>query len=164
MAALAQTRIGWDNFLKGRLAANWGDLMAARYATSAHLRVREPRQRFLTNVIHSLWDLYDKLWANRCGRLHDDADVDSLGNAAVDTKVQYYFTHKRKLFDNGDLDRFHMGLDHILALNIHRKKAWLQTLVHRRVATDRARKKLHSMIRPITAYFPRIRQNGDDST
>ena len=115
-------------------------------------------------MIHRLWDLYDKLWASRCGRLHDDADVDSLGIVAVDTKVRFYFTNRRKLFANGDLDRFHMGLDHILALSIHRKKAWLQTLAHRMVATDRARKKLHSMIRPITTYFPQIRANDDDLT
>ncbi len=56
MAVLAQTRIGWDNFLKGRLATNWGDMMAHRYATSANLRRLESRQRFVTKVIHSLWD------------------------------------------------------------------------------------------------------------
>ncbi len=164
MAVLAQTRIGWDNFLKGRLATNWGDMMAHRYATSANLRRLESRQRFVTKVIHSLWDLYDTLWGTRCGRLHDDADVDSLGHAAVDAKVQFYFANKRNLFDSGDLDRFHMGLEHTLALNIHRKRAWLQTLANRIIATDRARKRLHSIIRPITSYFPPIRTNNDDLT
>lgn len=126
-AAEAQTRIGWDQFLKGRLSNKWGKCMRDKYANSPSLRRLESKQWFVKAVIHYFWAVYAKLWACRCARLHNDTEVDSLSVEASDAKIRFFFGNKTMLFDSGDFDRFHMGIEHTLALHPTQKRAWLQT-------------------------------------
>ena len=154
-AVEAQTAIGWENFLKGMVAKEWGDIMAEMYVRSPNLRV-ESKRRFLTTMILGVWDIYDSLWKKRCEKVHDDTDVNSLTVNELDRRIRFYYDNKTKLFDSGDYDRFHLGLRHTLAMPISQRRAWIQTLSQRQVATERARKRLLNKIRPITSYFDYI--------
>ena len=155
-AVEAQDRIGWDNFLKGRVAINWGFIMRDEYAGNASLRMRESRRRFMTTMIDGLWDIYDALWKHRCDLVHNNTDINALSVKEVDRRVNFLYAHKTTLFDSGDYDRFHLGLQHTLALPLPQKKAWIETLSHRQLATERARKRLINKIRPITMYFDQV--------
>ena len=154
----AQSKIGWDQFMKGRVASLWGEIMRDRYATTAKWRRVESRKRFVTSLIDSLWKVSEALWSHQCTKVHDETDLDSLAITELDARVKYYFAQRTKSFDSGDYDRFHMGLDNTWALHPPQKRAWLHTLSYRLIATERARARLHNKIRPITAYFDCIPQ------
>jgi hypothetical protein len=52
------TEIGWVNFLKGRVSAEWGHLMLQEYQTTRKNKRYESRRKFQTNLIAGLWDTY----------------------------------------------------------------------------------------------------------
>ena len=135
-------------------ATNWGDIMVVHYASIPQYRRTESRRRFLCIVIDKLREVYDALWAHRCSTLHDNSDIDSLQVSEIDRRIRYYFDNKIRLFDSGDYDRFHQGMAHTLTLPIGQKRVWLATMSLRQLATEKARKRLHCRIKPITSYFP----------
>ena len=157
----SQSRIGWGHFLKGRVSAEWGKLMGTIYMSTPSHRLHESRRRFVTTMIESLWDLYDALWRHRCERLHDNTDINAISMVDIDRRIRFYYKHKHRIFDSGDYDRFHMGLQNTLALPMTQKKAWIETLAHRQIATDRARKRMINRIRPLTAYFDSVGKNEE---
>lgn len=161
-AVKAQHEIGWNNFLKGRVTVEWGQFMGGIYTTTPSLRIRESRRRFMTTMIECLWDLYDTLWKHQCDLMHNNTDVNALSTLEVDRRIAFFFSNKTKLFDSSDYDRFHLGLQNTLALPMPQKKAWLETLAHRQIATERARKRLINRILPITTYFDEV-DDGDDT-
>ena len=127
-AVKAQSRIGWDQLLKGRIAIEWGLFISSIYAQNPSFRRTESRRRFMTTFINKTWKVYDRLSTHYYNILHDDTDIDSLGLEALDDKIRFYFHNRISLFDSGDYDRFHMGLTHTLALHPTQKRDWLQTL------------------------------------
>ena len=160
-AFLSQSRIGWGNFLKGRVSKEWGNIMGNIYMSTPSHRLHESRRRFVTTMIECLWDLYDTLWKHRCERLHDNTDINALSMLEIDRRIRFYYAHKHRLFDSGDYDRFHLDLQNTLALPMTQKKAWIETLAHRQIATDRARKRMINRIRPLTAYFDSVEKNDE---
>ena len=101
--------------------------------------------------------------SHRCTKVHDETDLDSLAITELDARVKYYFAQRIKLFDSGDYDRFHMGLEKTLALHPPQKRVRLHTLSYRLIATEKFRARLHNKTRPITAYFDRIPQTDTAS-
>ncbi len=160
-AAQSQMEIGWDNFLKGRVASEWITIMGDIYKCNHTMRKTESKRRFAKVLILGVWEIYDRLWKKRCETLHDMTDVNSLSVAELDTRIRFNFDNKHKLFDSGDYDRFHLGLQNTLALSVLQKRAWIQTLSYRQNATERARKRMVNKIRPITAYFDQIDKDED---
>ena len=150
-------------FLNGMVSKEWGDVMVTKYAGTSNLRRTESRRRFLTTMILGLWNVYDSLWKQWCETVHDVTDVHTLTSKEIDKRITFYFENKTKLFDSGDFVRFHMGLSHTLNMPILQRRAWLQTMAHRQVATDRARWRLVNKIRPITAYFDQVDTQLDDT-
>ena len=53
-----QMHIGRDNFLKGRVSLEWGNLMLQEYQTAHKDKWYESRRRFQTSLITNLWHLY----------------------------------------------------------------------------------------------------------
>ena len=90
--------------------------MAGVYAANPQLRRRESRRRFVRTLVDHIWRIYDKLWSHRCSKLHDDNDIDSLQVTELDRRIRFLYAHQTKLFDGGDYDRFHLGVENTLAL------------------------------------------------
>ena len=103
-----QTRIGWNNFLKGRVSLEWGNLMLQEYQRAQKGKSFESRQRFQTALITNLWKLYSPRWKHRNTTHHDHADITSLSNVDLNTKIRFYFTNQHTLLGIGDQDRFSM--------------------------------------------------------
>ena len=161
-AARIQNDLGWGDFLKGRVSVHWGRIMGKVYMENPALRRCESKRRFVTTMIECLWDLYDALWKHRCELVHNNTDINALSVLEVDRRIRFLFDHKFKLFDSGDYDRFHLGLGNTLALPLTQKKAWVETLAQRQIATERSRRRLINKIKPITAYFDCIDKDDDD--
>lgn len=156
VAYARQSEIGWDQFLKGRLACEWGQEMSTLYSASAGLNYTETRRRFVTTAISQLWHMYDELWSLRNNKLHDETDIHALSTEELNRRIRYFYSNKTTLFDGGDFDRFHLGLTHTLALNAPRKRAWLQTLESRRLSTNKARARNIRNMKPLQHYFKPI--------
>ena len=79
----SQTKIGWNNFLKGRISMQWGDTMQDHYDKFHSSNCTHSRKRFQTTLIASDWKIYDSLWKLRSALLHDPQDLSSLSNIEV---------------------------------------------------------------------------------
>jgi hypothetical protein len=55
----AQSRIGWDNFLKGRLSRDWITCMDHHFES---IGIRLTGQECIIKLIMSLWEHMDRLW------------------------------------------------------------------------------------------------------
>ncbi len=80
----------------------------------------------------------------------------------LDRRIRYFYAKKTTLFDGGDFDRFHLGLEHALSLNKSRKKGWLQTLDSRLKSTTQSRKKLLQHMKPLHHYFQPAQNSAED--
>ena len=103
-----QTQIGWNNFMKGRLAKAWGQEIAEVYAKSTTIGYSESRRRFLSILITHLWSLYSKLWIKRSAKLHDETDIHALSTEELNRRIRFFFIQRTILFERGDHDRFNM--------------------------------------------------------
>jgi hypothetical protein len=58
-----QTKIGWNNFMKGRISvsASWGDIMREHYKDYPSKNSSINHRRFRETLITSLWKIYDKI-------------------------------------------------------------------------------------------------------
>ena len=148
-----QTQIGWNHFMKGRLAKAWGQEIAEVYAKSTTIGYSEFRRRFLSLLFTQSWVSCNKLWIKRSSKLHDETDIHALSTEELNRRIRFFFTQRTILFERGDHDRFNMGLDHTLQLSKYRKQEWLQTLERRKLATTKARASLSRQMRPIPYYF-----------
>ena len=157
-----QTLINWDQFLKGRLAKDWGLAMSDVYASDAGLNYTESRRRFSAVLISQLWSVYDKLWSLRCEKLHDDTNIHALSNMELDRRIRYFYANKTTLFDGGDFDRFHLGLEHTLSLDKSRKKGWIQTLDGSLKSTTKSRKTFLRHMKPLHHYFQPAQNSAED--
>ena len=109
VAYVRQSAIGWDQFLKGRLACEWGQEMSTLYSASADLNYTETRRRFVTTAISQLWHMYDEVWSLRNNKLYDETDIHALSTEELNRRIRYFYSNKTTLFDGGDFDRFHLG-------------------------------------------------------
>ena len=156
-----QTVIGWQHFLKGRLSKKWGTLLQQWYSANPAWRRLETKRRTLLILIGRLWTIYDQLWCHRCDVVHDLSDVEALSVTAMDARIRFLYANKLRLFDSGDYDCFHLGVNHTLALPTSQKKAWIANMSIRAQATERNRVKITKQMKPITEYFPPIQSLND---
>jgi hypothetical protein len=67
----AQSRIGWDNFLKGWLSRDWIMCMDHHFeSTGSKLTCQE----CITKIIMSLWEHMDRLWTYLNNRYHENTN------------------------------------------------------------------------------------------
>jgi hypothetical protein len=67
VAFCAQSRIGWDNFLKGRLSQDWITCMDHHFQSNGS---KLTGQECITKLIMSLWEHMDRLWTYHNNRYH----------------------------------------------------------------------------------------------
>jgi hypothetical protein len=73
-AYVAQTRIGWDQFFRGRVALPWKDAIAAYYKERRPGKMFSPEQ-WLRTTVDALWHFSLTLWRQRCHELHGHNSV-----------------------------------------------------------------------------------------
>ena len=96
------------------MALTWGQKISGHYTIATGLGYIESQRRSLLILISHLWDMYDKLWIKRSSKFHDDTDIHALSTKELNRRIRFFFEKRRVLFDQGDQDRFHLGLDHTL--------------------------------------------------
>jgi hypothetical protein len=69
VAFRAQSRIGWDNFIEGRLSRYWKTCMDHHFQSNGS---KLTGQECITKLIMSLWEHMDQLWTYRNNRYHEN--------------------------------------------------------------------------------------------
>jgi hypothetical protein len=69
VAFRAQSRIGWENFLKVRLSRDWISCMDHHFQSN---RSKLTGQEYITKRIMSLWEHMYRLWTYRNNRYHEN--------------------------------------------------------------------------------------------
>ncbi len=85
--------------------------------------------------------------------MHNETDIHALSTEDLNRHIRFFFEKRRVLFDRGDQDRFHLGLDQTLQLTKFRKQDWLKTMEIRRTATTRTNESLSAQMKPLQFYF-----------
>ena len=83
----SQTRIGWDQFLRGRLTNEWSLAIATYY------HERQPGQSFtpehwMQTTITAIWEFSLTLWRRRCETYHGIKGVNTLECKRKETALQ----------------------------------------------------------------------------
>jgi hypothetical protein len=71
VAFCAQSQIGWDNFLKGRLSRDWITCMDRHFQTNGS---KLTGQEFITKLILGLWEHMDYIWTCCNNRYHENTN------------------------------------------------------------------------------------------
>jgi hypothetical protein len=124
----AQTKIGWHNFLKGRISTQWGDIMQDHYDKFHFSNCTHSRERFQTTLITGLWKMYDSVWKLRSALLHDPRDLSSLSNIELNKCIRRYYSQPRYFFSAIDQHLLATDLDIVLRRSTTQKCCWLQVL------------------------------------
>jgi hypothetical protein len=91
-----QCEIGWDEFLRGRIASSWGTIMHSYYR-----RLNLPAHRngttWTVRVISSTWDIFLKTWLTRNGLKHgaDDTENRQIRERDIDQQIRNAYTYDR---------------------------------------------------------------------
>jgi hypothetical protein len=75
MALDQQYRLGWDQFVRGRIGTQWAHLQSVHFA---NLKVRQTSQKWASLLIMAIWDFTWSLWDNRNDILHHSEALDVL--------------------------------------------------------------------------------------
>jgi hypothetical protein len=71
VAFRAQSQIGWDNFLKGRLSRDWIACMDYHFQNN---RSKLTGQECITKLMLGLWEYMDRIWTYCNTRYHENTN------------------------------------------------------------------------------------------
>jgi hypothetical protein len=120
-----QYKIGWRNFLKGRISRKWGLLLTPKRKTDVI-------EAFERSMITSLWKRSLQLWEFR----NDDSHNDEVRSAAeykqqaLYDKIQEAYHHKDTLLHPMNTLQeklFDIPIDELLIMSCTIRKLWLQS-------------------------------------
>jgi hypothetical protein len=70
-----QSRLGWDQFLRGRIGLKWAQLQSQHFLEQ---KMRQTGQKWASHLIMALWDFTWSMWDNRNHILHHSEVMDKL--------------------------------------------------------------------------------------
>ena len=95
----SQTRIGWDQFLRGRLTNEWSLAIATYY------HARQPGQNFtpehwMQTTINAIWEFSLTLWRRRCETYHGTNGVNTLERKRKEMAIQAQAVYNETIGSN----------------------------------------------------------------
>ena len=148
-----QTKIGWNNFMKGRISSAWGDIMREHYKEYPSKNPSINHRQFRETLITSLWTIYDKIWKVRNAMLHDPNDIEALGNVDLNDRIRHYYDNSHDLLGPGDQHLFSENIQDQLSKSITIKRTWLRTADIRVKCTQLTHDNLLQHIMTLHDYF-----------
>ena len=148
-----QTKIGWNNFMKGRISSAWGDIMREHYKDYPSKNPSINHRQFRETLITSLWTIYDKIWKVRNAMLHDPNDIEALGNVELNDRIRHYYDNSHDLLGPGDQHLFSENIQDQLSKSITIKRTWLRTADIRVKCTQLTHDNLLQHIMTLHDYF-----------
>ena len=121
-----QTIIGWENFLRGRLAKQWFQAHDI-YFQQRHLRENYKSQNLGPRLVRELWNYCLQTWAhrnqNRFGATPKEQS--QRNNMRLDNEITHAYHHRENLTENDIKIIYKLSLEIIKSKPITFKKNWL---------------------------------------
>jgi hypothetical protein len=83
----SQTRIGWDQFFRGRLTTEWRPAIATYYKERHPGHSFTPEQ-WMRTTINAIWNFTLTLWRQRCDSYHGNQGTHSLERKRKETALR----------------------------------------------------------------------------
>ena len=128
-----QTTLGWDQFVKGRIANCWARLQAEDFASR---QLRNTRKSWAAALIVAIWELSWQMWDHRNDILHNSDVYDHLIDMEA-TDLSIIEEWHAGSDDLAVLDRLHfrgISLDELLAKPSRYRREWLMHVTTAREA------------------------------
>jgi hypothetical protein len=121
---IGQNAIGWDRFLEGAVARSWRDQQLVYYGiVGSKLSIK----RWVTALIHKLWDVAWDQWEHRNAILHKGTYKVQRANMVNDEiRVEWELGPTNLLPHHQSL--FLLPLDTLLTQDLQSKLAWLESI------------------------------------
>ena len=166
-----QNQIGWDNFMRGRIAQAWGDVQEQFYSEyySFHDDEDRPkyhsRQAFMTRFIRSIFRMFLGIWKQRNAILHDTISGTKAEETLRTLRRVYKFSHH--YFHVDDLFLLDtVPLENLDRLSSYAASQWLSTLtiaIKARHKDDATSRMSQDPSYSIEGYFTRTSQTQTQS-
>jgi hypothetical protein len=122
----AQSRIGWDKFLKGRLSRDWITCMDHQFQSNGS---KLTGQECITKLIMSLWENIDQLWTYRNNIYHYNThqQVERYKMEALDRRYDEIWEKHTGIIDrlHGFQSKHFENRQQIGNLNYESKRCWV---------------------------------------
>ena len=125
-AVESQQKIGWKNFLWGRLTPEWQKQHAKLIPSDRSYKSK----RWVTQLIQKLWNVSWDLWEHRNGIQHDPHHPWRLAErTTLAEEINRQFTLGNNNLAPKDYYRLAGSSEEIITLPIERQKQWLQSVL-----------------------------------
>jgi hypothetical protein len=125
----SQTEIGWDEFIRGRIGNEWGNIMAQHYHRTEASN-RHNRKAWEQQLLKCIWNLFEVTWNARNALEHgiDQQANDKIQDAKINDDIQRTYLYDRNSIDPHDAKQFHTPLHILLQKTLDYKRAWLRSM------------------------------------
>ena len=73
----SQKRIGWDQFMRGRISLDWKNVISLYYSERRPGNAFTPEQ-WMRTTIDAIWNFSMTLWRQRCASYHGKNGIDTI--------------------------------------------------------------------------------------
>lgn len=124
-----QCTIGWDEFMRGRICKQWGDIIAQHYY---HTEAPSSRNRatWEQRILKSIWKIFDSTWTARNSLIHgiDQSENDKIHESTIDADIEEAYRSDQHNIDINDTSIFHTPMYILIQKSLDFKRAWLKSL------------------------------------
>ena len=153
-----QRDLGWQNFMKGRVAKHWTQAQGV-YCQALPRPLKHDPHRWNIKLIKSIWTIFVDVWNARNAHLH--TDMENNTQCVLDKQVKKAYALKHSMFASDRL-LFQLDVTDRLQTSPESKRLWLESI---RIAVHDFRV-VHNRIpsqRTITEYFSTTTMDTQDS-
>ena len=174
-AVTEQNKIGWGNFLKGRISSKWGDAQQVHYsrkfrsdgATTEKQQAKKYNSGFFQMmVIKEIWRMFECLWEDRNEDCHSltakDATNFSLRQKRMHDKVRALYVESRQMMLADKNKLFPEDINKIFRKRPQQIEKWI---IDASKAVQIAFERNETLAsNPITDYFPLLSSSDTHSS
>jgi hypothetical protein len=128
-----QLKLGWDQFVRGRIVTHWQELQSAHFE---ELQLRQTGQKWASLLIMAVWDFTWTLWDHRNDVLHNsDVHDQLLDMDAIDLAIiEEWHAGGGELIPMDQMQWKGIDLETLLAKRSRFRRDWLSFVQTARIA------------------------------
>ncbi len=127
LAYTDQTRIGWNQAIRGRISKRWGQAHHA-YTFERYNMAQTTPNAWIAKLIYQLWQFSIARWITRNEYLHGKTDEEKIvrKNIEVDTIIWHMFLHEQEKVLPIDQHLFDIPMAQRLQYTVDQKRLWTE--------------------------------------
>ena len=133
LANRTQEKIGWDQFMLGRITKQWANIQEQHYQNT---KSRRTGKRWAINLLKEIWNIHWILWNHRNEALHSSGNHIVLGSRRFDKEILRELKKGCALLHSTEKYLFAVTMDDVKDWTANRKQKWLQTVLAARYSSS----------------------------